>query len=140
MFDKNNIVYILTTLTCIEKCWMYVEDFDNATDFVNANHQKELNAVISLFIAIGEEVKKIDKSLKSSVKTEINWQDIAKIRDKIAHNYRGIDEEIIWSVIKNNLPLLKESLIQMLQIVKPDAQLLKTLLQQPNYQYLQYLL
>lgn len=32
---------------------------------------------------------------------------MAKMRDKIAHFYFGIDYEIVWDVIKNKLPIIK---------------------------------
>ncbi len=33
MFDKN-LLYIFTMLECIEKCWIYTEEFDNDYDFL----------------------------------------------------------------------------------------------------------
>lgn len=64
MYNDKNLIYIFTILGCIEKCWIYTKDFDEAIDFVFANQQKDLNAVISMFIAIGEESKKIEQKLK----------------------------------------------------------------------------
>jgi len=40
---------------------------------------------------------------------------MARIRDKIAHFYFGIDYEIVWDVIKNKLPEVKPSIQKMLQ-------------------------
>ena len=95
MYNLKNLVFIMTMLECIEKCWIYTKEFENANDLAEANDQKELNAIISLFIAIGEESKKIDQDLKDNILEKINWKAIAGIRDKISHNYRGVDEYIL---------------------------------------------
>ena len=54
-------------LECIEKLNLYVEDFDNANDFFEANNQLEYNASCHLLLAIGEESKKIDLKLKDEI-------------------------------------------------------------------------
>jgi len=71
-------------LECCEKAWIYTKEFNNPTDFIWVNEQKELNAVISLFIAIGEESKKIDIILKENLVMELSWSDIAGLRDRIS--------------------------------------------------------
>ena len=81
MWCNQNIVYIFTMLECIEKCWIYTANFKNADEFVQANDQKELNAVISLFIAIGEESKK-----KVLIKMFQLINPDQKILDKILQN------------------------------------------------------
>ena len=58
MYNTKNLIYLFTMLECCEKAWIYTKEFNNPNDFIWANEQKELNATISLFIAIGEESKK----------------------------------------------------------------------------------
>jgi len=59
---------------------------------------------------IGEAVKNIPDDYKSS-HTEINWKSFAGLRDKLIHHYFGVDYTLVWDVIKNELPTLKEKLI-----------------------------
>lgn len=115
MYSEENLIYIFTMLECVEKCWIYSDGYANPNDFVWADEQLRLNAVISMFIAIGEESKKINISLKNAVDMGFNWSDVAKIRDKISHDYRGVDAEILWSVIYKDLPKLKNALVQMVE-------------------------
>ena len=73
------------------------------------------NATITLLIAIGEEVKKTDKQL---LKTQpgIEWQDIAAMRNVLAHDYRGVDPDIVFNVVKKELPKLTVVLIEFLKM------------------------
>ncbi len=139
MYDSKNLIYIFTMLECIEKAWIYTKGFENPNDFIWANEQKELNATISLFIAIGEEAKKIDSPLKEAVHCDLSRKDIAGISDKISHDYRGIDADILWIVIKKDLPKLKDSLIEMAYKVCPSEELLHAFLSSPHYKHIQYL-
>lgn len=140
MYDVRNLIYIFTMLECIEKTWIYTKEFDNPTDFIWANEQKELNATISLFIAIGEESKKIEKGLKEKVSCSLSWKNIAGLRDKISHDYRGVDADVLWVVIHKDLEQLKSTLINMVEILNPPKELLHDFLVTPHYKHIQYLL
>ena len=63
---------------------------------------------------IGEASKKIPKSFKDKY-ADIPWRQIAGMRDKLIHDYFGVDLEIIWDVIQNRLPELN---IQITRIFK----------------------
>lgn len=139
MYSEKNIIYILTLLECIEKCWIYTKDYSNVEEFMWANEQKDLNATISLFIAIGEESKKIQNELKDVISIKINWKSVAGIRDKISHDYRGINEDLLWNTIHNELYLLKDALIEMLKLLNIPKDLLKEFLQSKYYIHIQYL-
>ena len=73
------------------------------------------NGTITLLIAIAEETKKIDKQLLKT-QSNIEWQNIADMRNVLAHDYKGIDPEIIFDVIKNELPNLQTALLQILKV------------------------
>lgn len=140
MYSEKNLIYILTMLECIEKTWIYTKNFDNPNDLIWSNEQIELNATISLFIAIGEESKKIEHLLKESVSCDFSWKDIAGLRDKISHDYRGVDADILWIVIHKDLPKLKTALVEMTDKINPSKELLKEFLSTPHYKHLQYLI
>ncbi len=139
MYDEKNLIYIFTMLECTEKCFIYTNGFSDPHEFIWANDQLPLNGVVSMFIAIGEESKKIDDNLKQAVKFELNWSDIAKIRDKISHDYRGVDADILWTVIYKDLPKLKNALIEMIQLINPAKELLNEFLDSVYYRHLSYL-
>lgn len=70
-------------------------------------------AVRSLSI-IGEAAKKVPAEIKSS-HPEIPWIRMTGMRDKLVHDYFGIDYEIVWDVIDNELTSLRPLLERILE-------------------------
>jgi len=106
MYSDTNLVYIFTILEAIEKINIYTQDFKDDETFYFANDQMNFNAVVSLLIAIGEENKKIDSKIKNDF--EFNWHDISKMRDRISHNYRGINPYMVWDIVQNPLQVYND--------------------------------
>lgn len=63
-------------------------------------------AIIRSLEIVGEAAKKIDPDFKSKY-PEIEWKNIAGTRDKLIHNYFGVDYDIVWDIIVSELPELK---------------------------------
>lgn len=63
---------------------------------------------------IGEASKKISKEFKND-HTEIDWRAMAGMRDKLIHDYFGVDYEIVWDVVKTEIPGLVNNCQQILQ-------------------------
>lgn len=137
MYDSTNMLHILTILEAIEKIFIYAQDFDNEEDFYSANKQLNFNATVNLLIAIGEENKKIDSGLKTS--TVINWKNVSAMRDKIAHNYRGVDESLVWNIIQEYLPKLKIALVEVIPKIENHQLYLQEALESQYYEDLGYL-
>ena len=55
---------------------------------------------------IGEAVRHISKDIRKTY-PEIPWQDVAGMRDKLIHQYFGVDIEKVWDTAKEDLPVLK---------------------------------
>jgi uncharacterized protein with HEPN domain len=58
---------------------------------------------------IGEAVKQLSPEFRDMHK-EIEWKKISGMRDKIIHQYFSVDYDLIWDVVKNNLPAVKEKI------------------------------
>ena len=70
-----------------------------------------------LLIAIGEGVKGVDKLTEKNLFSHypgIDWKGVMGMRDIIAHHYFDLDAEIVYDVIKNDLPQLRETLEQII--------------------------
>lgn len=69
-------------------------------------------AIIRSIEIIGEAAKKLSDGFKSS-HPEIEWRKIGRTRDVLIHVYFDIDNDIIWNIVTEKLPLLHSTLIGM---------------------------
>lgn len=85
-----------------------IEDFTRNVDFEDfARDRKTINAVIRSIEVIGEAAKHIPKSIRDKYPS-IPWRKMAGMRDKLIHEYFGVDIKIIlWKTIKKDIPPLK---------------------------------
>ena len=58
---------------------------------------------------IGEATKRLSEKIRSD-HDDIPWDDIAGMRDKLIHDYFGVDIEKVWLTIKNDIPILKKQI------------------------------
>lgn len=81
-----------------------IEDFINGMDFEEfIKDKKTINAVTRSVEVVGEAAKKIPKSLRDKYPM-IPWKKMSGMRDKLIHEYFGIDLEILWKVAKEDMP------------------------------------
>ncbi len=71
------------------------------------------DAVIRLIEIMGEAVKNIPEDEKA-LHAHIPWRKIAGMRDKIIHEYFGIDLKLVWNVTQKDLPPLKKEIQKLL--------------------------
>ncbi|MEM3479047.1 MAG: DUF86 domain-containing protein [Candidatus Bathyarchaeia archaeon] len=84
-----------------------IEEFTRNMDFEDfARDKKTINAVIRSIEVIGEAAKHIPKSVRDKYPS-IPWKKMAGMRDKLIHEYFGVDVKILWKTIKKDIPPLK---------------------------------
>lgn len=77
-----------------------------------------LDGVCMKLIFIGESIKNIDKTTQGKLLRKypiIPWKDVMKQRDLIAHHYFRIDADSIYATIKEDLPFLHQTLLNIKQ-------------------------
>jgi len=71
-------------------------------------------AIVRSLEIIGEATKKIPEDYK--VKYDlIKWKNMAGMRDRLIHDYMGINYSIVWDVVKNKIPELSDQINRMLE-------------------------
>src|SRR5215469_9828618 len=99
--EKNDLLYLLNILEYIGKIWKYTEKTKSAEELFELNDQMNLNASLTLLSNIGENVSKISEILKQECSI-IEWQKIKDFRNRIVHDYVGIDLAIVYEIITND--------------------------------------
>lgn len=72
------------------------------------------NSVLWNIEVIGEAAKNIPNNFKEKYK-HIPWKQIAGMRDKLIHEYFGIDSGNVWKVVTEDIPVLKSNLEEILK-------------------------
>jgi len=83
--------------------------------------RKTLFAVAKALENIGEAVKQIPASIRRK-HSDVPWQDIAGMRDVLVHDYFGIDASILWKTVRNDVPVLKRNVSEILSCLPDDSQ------------------
>ncbi len=94
----------------IQDAILNIERYTKGMDMpVFVKDRKTVDAVIRNLSVIGEAVRRIPKETRQKHQ-DIPWSAIAGMRNKIIHEYFGIDEEILWKTITENIPDLKKKI------------------------------
>ena len=111
MSKRADNLYIDDILDSIQQ----IEEYTKGIDInVFIKDRKTVDAVIRNISVIGEAVNNISKELKF-IYPQIPWREIADMRNKAIHEYFGIDLDILWKTVKEDLPTFKEQLIDILK-------------------------
>ena len=93
--------------------WHILDAIENIERFMDGLEKPEFikdtlvhSAVIRQLEIIGEAVKNLSFGLRKSHQ-DIPWRDIAGLRDKLIHEYFGVDLSLVWIIAVRDLPKLK---------------------------------
>ena len=106
MKKKDDIVFIEHVLDSINAIKRFSKSMSKE-ELISTRLKQ--SAIVREIEIIGEAVKNISESLKNKHK-EIEWKEIIGTRDKMIHHYFGVDLNIIWGIIKSDLPTLEKKM------------------------------
>ena len=106
--DKVYLTHILDTISDIEK---FMQGVSEEQFFGNKEKQY---AVLRGLEIIGEATKNLSSELKAK-SSDVDWKNIAGMRDKLIHAYFGVNLPLIWETVKKDLPPLKKQVLFLLR-------------------------
>ena len=103
MSKRDWKLFVFDILECIEK----IEDFTSGmTQEEFVRDIKTRDAVLRNFEIIGEAAGKIPADIRGKY-NGIPWSQIIGLRNRLIHGYFVVDYNIIWEIVRNELPDLK---------------------------------
>ena len=108
MKSRKDKFFVEDILNSITKILRYTEDltFDEFK-----LDEKTIDAVERNFEIIGEAVKNLSDELKNQY-PNVPFKLVAGMRDKLIHDYFGVDYEIVFKTIKTKIPEFKEEMLK----------------------------
>lgn len=106
MFERDPKLYLDDINESIKLIDRYIKGMD-FSDF--AEDRTIQDAVMRRLEIIGEACKNLEKHFKEKY-PKIPWQLINGMRNRLAHEYFGIQEDLVWKTIKQSLPELKKQI------------------------------
>lgn len=98
----------------------WIEEFTSDMDFDQfIDDEKTKTAVVKKLEILGEATKNIPRAIRNKHK-DLPWSDMAKMRDKLSHEYFGVRYDIVWKVITEKLPKIKPAIEAVLGDVKKE--------------------
>lgn len=123
MYKKEHVLHLLRK---IEQTLKRIIDNSVEIDsyhfyYLTPAGMERLESTCMLLIAIGESIKGVDKLTNKELLPQfpsIDWKGAMGIRDIIAHHYFDLDAEIVYNVVKSNLPEMFVAVEEMILFVE----------------------
>lgn len=113
--SRSYRVYLQDMRDCIVKILSYTKGYDYNRF---AKDEKTIDAVVRNIEIIGEASKHLPDDIKG-LDSQIPWKAIAGMRDKLVHDYFGVDKRFVWNTVKEDIPFLNDKIVNLLdQIVE----------------------
>ncbi len=108
---RDELVYLRHILDAINTVEEYLQ---GVTESRFNNTRLLQDGVIRQIEIVGEAARHISKDIRRTY-SEVPWQDVTGMRDKLIHDYFGVDIEKVWLTAQEDLPVLKQQVTDILK-------------------------
>ncbi len=115
---RNYILFLEDIQESMSRIQEYIGDM---TFDVFRKDFKTIDAVIRNFVIIGEATKKLPTEFKAKY-PQTPWSEMYRLRNRVTHEYFGVDYKIIWRIVTEYLP---DNLIKINEIISVEKKQLK---------------
>jgi uncharacterized protein with HEPN domain len=116
--ERDQILYLEDIVLSMKRIAEYI----SGLDFQHFKQDyKTVDAVIRNFEVIGEASKNVSEEIKLKY-PHVPWKEMYRLRNRISHEYFGIDYEIIWNIVTKHLPVNLEDLTKIVEIEQSNNQ------------------
>ncbi len=114
MNDKKDIVYLKHILNAIKRIEEYIKDKDYEFFITHGLLQ---DGVVRQLEIIGEASRRLSKDLIDKY-PEVPWKDMIGMRNKLIHDYFGIDLDAVWETVRKDIPFLRKEIEKIIKIIE----------------------
>ena len=103
-------LYIEDMLACGERLLSYTEGMTQAAFITDS---RTYDAVLRNLELIGEAATHVPDEARV-LNPQVEWRSIIGTRNRVAHGYLGIDDDVVWDIVQNDVPRLLPQLRRLL--------------------------
>ncbi len=108
---KDDQVYIKHILEAIQSAEEYIAPIIRYDDFLSRENKAFRDAIVRQLEIVGEATKNLSQDFRFN-HNEIPWRKVAGMRDSLIHDYGNVDLKVVWTTMKEDIPILKELLLK----------------------------
>lgn len=112
MSKRSTRLYLEDILTSTSRIEEYIQGLSFNTF---QDDQKAIDAVVRNLEIIGEAASGVPEEFKEK-HNDVPWREMITMRNKVIHEYSGVDMDILWKTIQEDLPVLKDQIQLLLRI------------------------
>lgn len=111
MTVRDDTVYLLHILDATKQ----IEEYLGNLDYEEFSKSRLVqDGVIRQFEIIGEATKNLSETTRGRA-PQVPWKNMAGMRDKLIHQYFGVDISSVWETAKEDLPLIRQQVVHLLK-------------------------
>jgi uncharacterized protein with HEPN domain len=111
MSKRDELLFLQDILDSVNAIFEFTNGLDAEKFSLN---RLVYSATIREFEIIGEATIHLSEATLSKY-NKVPWRDLKDFRNLLIHEYFGVDSQIVWNTIQNDLPLLRESVKEMIK-------------------------